>query len=290
MKNWFATKHAAKTRREHAPELSEPASYETNDAGDIVGIVDADGQRHSFDPAQFGWLIRGGSKDVGNERRSLEAVSAIPGMAVTVTAEDDLRVTPRTRPKRSKPWKQWPVGQAPPAVLMSKGDTEASHRGSESTRAFFDRLTEAVGQVARNLPGAPDRSPMVIYDFVNGRRISIAYTPPAVSPGNRGTVYLLDDGTGFKIGWTSGTVAQRISGLQTGNPRMIIEMAAISDAGPDVESHLHGLLGPLHLSGEWYQRGHIVAEAAGLGGIREWLTTKLPAEHDWEIVVYPPYA
>ena len=131
---------------------------------------------------------------------------------------------------------------------------------------------------------------MVIYDFVSGRRFAVHYTPPSVAPGGQGTVYLLEDGAGIKIGWTSGTVAQRISRLQTGNPRTIIQMAEVLDAGLDVEARLHGQLGHLHLSGEWFQRGPIVAEAAGMAGIVPWLRSKLPPGKDWEIFVHPPYA
>ena len=260
--------------------------YEVNESGDIVAVV-RDGVRETFNPSDFGWLKRGGANDVGNERRSLAQLGSIPGMTITVSQYEPRE--PGVRPKRSLGWQKWPDGSAPPALLMSKGGMEADHDGDLSTTAYFDRLTEAVGQIARNLPGAPSRSPMVVYDFVSGRRISVDYQPPAVAPGGRGTVYLLDDGFGIKIGWTSGGVAQRISGLQTGNPRTIIEVAAIADAGPDVESYLHGRLGGIHLTGEWYQRGQIIAGAAEHGSLGAWLRATLPPGERWDITVYPPY-
>jgi len=95
------------------------------------------------------------------------------------------------------------------------------------TLAYFDRLTDALGTVAKRLPAEPGRSPMVVYDFVQGRRIAITFTPTLNPPGN-GNVYVIDDGVAFKIGWTLGEPTNRIRGLQTGNSRPLTCVALIS--------------------------------------------------------------
>ena len=119
---------------------------------------------------------------------------------------------------------------------------------------YWDRLSEAAGHVSMRLPVKPDRSPMIIHDFVGGRTFRITYLPPRVVQ-NLGTVYLLEDGFAIKIGFTYGPVAKRIGELQTGNPRRITTIAELPNAPIELEYELQSKLNEWNVSGE---RGPLV--------------------------------
>lgn len=211
-------------------------------------------------------------------RRSVDALRALPGFDVQEARCQRLVPGPRTR---KSTWGKWVDGSAPPAALVSRD-------GQDGTLGYYNRLSEAVGLVALRLPVMPERSPMLIYDFVAGRLFRVTYTPPAPTPAGLGTVYVLEDGFGIKVGYTNGSVAKRIGELQTGNPRRITVIAEIGSATPELEDHIHSKLNEWNITGEWFARGPLVAQAASEGGFESWLR-KLAGEHDWPIAVHPPY-
>ena len=51
------------------------------------------------------------------------------------------------------------------------------------------------------------------------RPIRVFYEPTLQPASDAGTVYIIEDGFGIKIGHTTGIVAKRIADLQTGNSR-----------------------------------------------------------------------
>jgi acyl dehydratase len=67
-------------------------------------------------------------------------------------------------------------------------------------------------------------------------------------------VYLLSDGDYLKIGYTSRDVARRVRELQTGSPRDIRLVAALLDAGPEIERELHARFAAYRIrsNGEWF--------------------------------------
>lgn len=253
---------------------SHPLSYVTNDVGDIYGRRRDDGTVEPFDPDGFGWC---GSKNRPKIHRSLDQVETLPGFSVTV--EPGPQFVPGARPPRSRPWLGWKDGSAPPAAAASKG-------GVDGTMGFNDRLSDAMGHVAERLSRRPDRSPFIVHDFVGGRRFIVEYRPPPLEPGGPGTVYLLDDGDAFKIGFTNGYVAARVAALQTGNPRLIRTVAEVGSAGEGVEAHLHAEFGRWNRRGEWFERAPLEELAAEAGGWEELLRRRLPPPGDWDIIIY----
>jgi Meiotically up-regulated gene 113 len=161
-------------------------------------------------------------------------------------------------------------------------------RNGDGTLGYLDGLSEAVGHVALRLPVMPDRSPMLIYDLVVGRLFRVSYTPPAPTPLGFGTVNVLADGVGIKIGYTNGPVAKRIGELQTGNPRRITVVAEIGRATIELEALLLSKLNEWNIIGEWFARGPLLSQAASAGGFGSWLR-KLVGDEDWPITVHPPY-
>jgi hypothetical protein len=73
-------------------------------------------------------------------------------------------------------------------------------KDGHGTLGYLNRLSEAVGHVALRLQVDADRSPMLIHDFVGGRLLRVTYTPPRPTASGFGTVYVLEDGSGIKIG------------------------------------------------------------------------------------------
>lgn len=71
--------------------------------------------------------------------------------------------------------------------------------------------------------------------------------------GKAGSVYLLKSGEYYKIGLTTGTVKQRISSMQTGNPVKIKLVASFEteDVVGD-EAYLHNKFGSYRVQGEWF--------------------------------------
>ena len=240
--------------------------FELSEAGDIVGPVD---------PLSFGWISTNAREGVGEDRRDIAMVEQLPGIALGITDYDSFVPGPKLgRPK----WRQWQHGHAPPAALMSQHGYEHDSGLAVGTLAYFDRLTDALGIVAKRLPAQPHRSPMIVYDFVQGRRIEIAFTPIENPPGE-GNVYVVDDGEAFKIGWTMGQPANRIRGLQTGNPRELRCVALVKGVTPLAERLLHTHFDALNLNlvGEWYQREPILKAAAAHGDLASYLDSLLPA-------------
>lgn len=251
-------------------------TYLTNELGDVIQ-VEEDGVRKPVDPDQWGWINTGGKHDRAEWRRSIDSLRALPGFEVEEQAAERILPGPRSR---GATWGRFADGAAPPAAVRS--------RDGEGTLGYSNRLSEAVGRVAERLPVQPDRSPMLIHDFVGGRVFRIFYTPPQPAPEGTGTVYVLDDGFGIKIGYTSGPVAKRIGELQTGNPRKIRTIAEIGRATPDLEESIHNLLDEWNVTGEWFARDPIFTQVAGAGGFRTWLLA-LVTDADWPVTVHPPY-
>lgn len=249
--------------------------YRTNDNGDVYLWFEED-RWQLFEPERFGWASPGG-KTTPEMRRSLDQLQTLPGF--TVVVEPGPSHVPGPRPNRSVPWQSWSPGAAPPAAAESKG-------GVSGTLAYSDRLTDALGLVAQRLPAAPERSPFVVHDFVGGRQFWITYTPEPLGPGGEGLVYVLDDGHAFKIGHTTGHVAVRVAGLQTGNPRLIQTVATVGPATDAVEAHLHTQFGAWSLRGEWFLRAEVAALVESSGGWEPFLRSHLP-DGDWIVTQYP---
>jgi len=257
--------------------MTEIGIHLLNEAGDVYATVGSSGEAVALDPASWGWHGPQ-AEDLPEWRRTTVDLASLPGFTVDVAPGP--RFVPGPRPSRSVPWEGWDDGAAPPAAALSRA-------GENGTLAYFDRLTDALGRVARRLPSRPERGPFLVHDFVSGRIISISHTPPPPGPGGPGTVYLVTDGHGLKIGYTESTVAQRIAGLQTGNPRTIETVATIHGVGVAIEGALHAAFGEHLLTGEWFDLSALRARATDAGG---WAAL---AEHelgpgDWRIEVHDP--
>ena len=256
---------------------SHPHPYVTNDLGDIYGLRRNDGTVEPFDPDEFGW-VRPRRRLPTEDRRSLDQIETLPDFSVT--EEPGLQLVPGRRPQRIPPLSQWKNGAAPPTAVESGG-------GFGGRYITFDRLTNALGILARRLPGRPDRSPFIVHDLVGGRRITVDYQPPPLEPGGAGTVYVVSDGDAFKIGYTNGYVAARVADLQTGDPRLILTVAEVRSASPAVEGHLQAEFGEWNMRGEWFERAPLQELAADAGGWEELLRRRLPPPPgDWDITVY----
>lgn len=250
--------------------------YVTNDLGDIYGRHRDDGTVEPFDPDQFGW-VRPRRQLSSEDRRSLDQIETLPDFSVT--EEPGLQLVPGPRPQRIPPLLRWESGAAPPAAMEPGG-------GPGGRYITFDRLTNALGILARRLPRRPDRSPFVVHDLVGGRRVVVDYQPPTLEPDGAGTVYVVSDGDAFKIGYTNGYVAARVADLQTGNPRVIQTVAELRPASPAVEAHLQAEFGKWNVRGEWFERAPLEQLAADAGGWEELLRRRLPPTGDWDITVH----
>lgn len=155
---------------------------------------------------------------------------------------------------------------------------------SEGSLWYYDKLSDALGWVKYRIPSLdPEQIPVHVYDLVRGHRITIQFAPPELGPEEGGgTVYLADDGTAIKIGWTHGSVGTRLASLQTGNPRQISPIGWIADASEQIEWDLHAQLGEHRLrpTGEWFDRHSLQEAWRASGGIEPWLRTLLPPG-DW---------
>lgn len=249
--------------------------YLTDALGDVYAR-DVDGQEERVIPDDWGWLSGAHEK-----RLPLEGLQALPGYTLTVTPEPELRRLPGPRPKRSKGILKWTEGAAPAAVALSKAGAPDGASGQ------YGRLSDALAWAADALPRNPQSRPFHVLDLIEGRRIVIDYEPVVVS-GGAGSVYVVEDGIGVKIGHTTGPVALRVASLQTGNPRLISTIATVANAGPDVEAHLHNAFAPWVMQGEWFDRSHLMAEARTAKGWGHLIRLRLPAG-DWNIEVHPPY-
>jgi hypothetical protein len=257
------------------PTGKEPF-YLTNELGDI-DRVDEGGVIKPFNPSVWQWQTQGGRHDLAEFRRSIESLDGLPGFEVEKSVGERYVPGPRTR---QVVWGKFKDGAAPPAAQRSLDGA--------GTRAYFDRLSEAVAGVVLALPANPTRSPMIVYDYVVGRRFRVQYRPPALEVAGAGTVYVLEDGFGIKVGYTTGQVARRVAELQTGNSRKITTIVEIFKATPEVEAMLHGELNEWNITGEWFERGPIIARAAAAGGLDAWLKHLLGSA-DWPMIIHPPY-
>lgn len=248
--------------------------YLLNDAGDIWAQELSDGSRRDVEPADWGWHGPQ-ADDLPEWRRTLAEMTALPGFDIAV--ESGPMFVPGPRPGHHS-WKEWSDGEAPPAAAKSRG-------GIAGTLAYFDRLSDALGRVARRLPGRPERGPFLVHDFVTGRVIKLDYTLPPAAPGGPGTVYLVSDGHSIKIGYTESTVAQRIAGMQTGNPRTIIPIVTIHGVTAEVETSLHGAFSQHNGTGEWFHREPLLNAAGQAGGWEPLLRSHL-GSGDWLVRIY----
>jgi hypothetical protein len=251
-------------------------TYITNELGDVYQ-VDMDGVRSPVDPSGWGWMKEGGVHDHADLRRSIDSLRAMPGFVVEELPA--VRYVPGPK-RRGVTWGRFEDGSAPPAAVQSKD--------GRGTLGYLNRLSEAVGHVALRLPVDPSRSPMLIHDFVGGRLFRVTFTPPLPPASGFGTVYVLEDGSGVKIGYTNGPVAKRIGELQTGNSRRITLVAEMSNATPELEALIHSKLDEWNVTGEWFARDQLVAQAAAVGGFGPWLQ-RLAGSDDWPVTVHPPY-
>lgn len=79
-----------------------------------------------------------------------------------------------------------------------------------------------------------------------------------------GYVYLISDGTAFKIGKSADDPQNRLKGLQTGNPRLLILLG--SKHVPDraaAEAALHAKFHRYNILGEWFMRNVAILEEFG---------------------------
>lgn len=252
--------------------------YQVNVLGDVFQTIDDAGNRRAVDPSAWGWLKSGGRNDPAELRRSVESLRNLPGFEVEKL--DGHSFVPGTRTPRSA-WLAWEDGSAPPAAVES----------DRGTRAYFNRLSEAAGHVGHKLANRArgEREPvMTIWDFVGGRCFDVTYSRPTEPAAGTGTVYVVDDGVAFKVGYTGGTVAVRIQDLQTGNPRRIMAVAEIANATEETEAALHAELNDLNVSGEWFDRGPLIDRITAAGSVKDWLAT-LPAVNPRHATVHPPY-
>lgn len=259
----------------HLPAEMPDTKYLTNALGDVYARV-VDGQEEPLNPDDWGWVSGPHEK-----RRPMEDVQALPGYTVTVIPEPGLLRQPGARPTRSKGFFKWIDGAAPAAVAQSKAGAEDGASGQ------YGRLSDALAWATAALPRNPQSRPFHVLDLVVGRRIVVDYEP-AVMPGGAGSVYVVEDGIGVKIGHTMGPVAVRVAALQTGNPRLISTIATVSDVGYAVEAHLHNAFAQWAMQGEWFDRNHLMADAREAKGWGHLIRLRLPAG-EWMITVHPPY-
>lgn len=68
-----------------------------------------------------------------------------------------------------------------------------------------------------------------------------------------GYVYIVRSGSRYKIGYTAGSVQQRLSTLQIGSPGRIVLVCSIPSPDPKrLERDLQTLFQERHTRGEWY--------------------------------------
>jgi hypothetical protein len=260
---------------ESPPEIVAELQYLTNGLGDVYARV-VDGQEEPVNPDDWGWLA-----GTHEKRRPLEDLQALPGYTVLVTADPELRWIPGPRPGRSRGIFKWAAGAAPAAVAMSKAGAADGASGQ------YGRLSDALAWATDALPRNPQSRPFHVLDLLEGRRIVIDYEP-VITLGGAGSVYIVEDGIGVKIGHTAGPVALRVASLQTGNPRLISTIATVTDAGLEVEAYLHNAFAQWAMQGEWFDRSHLMAEARIAKGWGHLIRLRLPSG-DWNINVHPPY-
>ncbi len=242
--------------------------YLTNGGGDVWARSTPDGPE-PLDPASFGW--RGATVEVSPEqRRTIDDLRALIDFTVLVGPGDQW--VPGPRPKRPASFID---GRAAPAAVES----------ARGTLAYHDRLTDALGSVAREAVSKPERCPFTVSDWVGGRTIAVTYTPPPLSPGGAGRVYVVTDGDGIKIGFTVKTVDSRIAGLRTGKPRSIRPLATVHNVVPAVEAALHTAFGEHHRTGEWFDFDALTSLAEQAGGWTGLLASLLDGD-GWTIQVH----
>lgn len=152
------------------------------------------------------------------------------------------------------------------------------------TASRWDRMSDALGYAVWSLPRNPQSNPFHVWDLVAGRLVEISYAPLAARPGT-GTVYVVEDGIGVKVGHTDGPPPKRIAELQVGNPRTIVPVALVLNASEEIEAWLQTAFSRWALRGEWFERGAMTMKAREFGGWENLLRHHLPAG-DWDIRTY----
>ena len=251
------------------------ATYLVDEAGDVCGRQQDDGAIEDVDPDSWGWLAPS-PRNRPDRRRTITQLRTLPGFEVVEGPGPRFEPGPNPR-RRGSAWMNWLAGEAPPAVVESRG-------GVDGTRAYFNRLSDAVGHVAFQAPAGAERSPFFVHDLQAGMRFDVAFTPIPIGPGGEGVVYILDDGLAFKVGHTRRQPASRIDDLQTGNPRQIEWIATIQAASEEIEAHLHTELQPWRGHGEWFNRDAVLQAVTRSGGWQNFLLAHLPPG-DWVIQV-----
>jgi hypothetical protein len=247
------------------------AGYLTNKLGDIYARQTEEGGTESIDPDRLGWA-RPLNLPPADRRMSIQDVKDLPGFSVT--EEDGIRRLPGPKPKH-KPRTGYVDGASPPALL----------RNERELSAYYDRLSDALGSAVQRLLSSPESPPVIVDDFVGGRRFTVHYRP-ILEPGGPGSVYVVTDGHAYKIGHANVPVERRIRGLQTGNPREIRTVAIIRQAPLTIERVLHKRFAQHALKGEWFSLEGLEALVEQSSGWRELLLSSLP-EGPWEIDISP---
>ena len=78
-------------------------------------------------------------------------------------------------------------------------------------------------------------------------------------------IYFIGQGDDYvKIGYTKGSVAHRLTSIQTGNPHEL-KLLLTLEGGRKAEYSYHSTFAPYHVRGEWY---HLSKEIAAF--IKQW--------------------
>lgn len=258
---------------------SDSPNYEVDAAGDVVAVVQG-GVATPFDPSAFGWLKADGLNDPGPaDRQSLADIEKMSDFTVGFTEIRPFVPGPKAT---THSWRAWEPGTAPPAAL----ETDDGKGGG--TRAYYDRLTDALGRAVERARGVQTPTLFLAFDFVSGQLITLDHPAPAAAI-DAATIYLIDDGYGIKIGvtWSSGNA--RLRTLQTGNPRPLHLLAEVRGAPHTLESELWQIVEretrAKPLKGEWFERAPLLQAMESAGGTKAWLESLAPVR-GFEVVAH----
>lgn len=115
------------------------------------------------------------------------------------------------------------------------------------------------------------------------RRRRTPSVPPWCRDNTAGLVYFVSatDHADYpiKVGFCAGNIEKRLCELQVGNPHRLLVLAS-HPATYAQEQAIHARLARHQLSGEWFERSHLVLsalDAAQGGSLIEWLDAKVAA-------------
>jgi Meiotically up-regulated gene 113 len=251
-------------------------TYITNELGDVYQ-VDIDGVRSPVDPSSWGWVKEGGVHDHADMRRSIDSLRGDARLRRRGAAGREVRA------RTEASWRDMGAVQGrvcSPGGGAIQGRTRNARLPQPAQRGRRPRRVAPAGRPR----SVPDAHPRLRRRPPAPRHL---HTATATASGF-GTVYVLEDGSGVKIGYTNGPVAKRIGGLQTGNSRRITIIAEMSDATPALEALIHSKLDEWNVTGEWFARDQLVAQAAAAEGFGPWLR-RLAGDDEWPVTVHPPY-